>query len=140
MGVVILTDVYPPLTYAVAAFLAVVAVLALVALKKPVLEPIVRQAMKVAHGATAVVVALDAVKLLQGHEVGNQVTHIGYMVAAVGLPVVLLNNQRPEYDEEGNAVLDDDGQPVLAPPPHLGVVAICATAMVVLVVRLQQTL
>lgn len=140
MWVVILTDVYPPLSYAVAAFLAVVAVLALVALKKRALDPVVRQAMRVAHGATAVVVVLDAVKLLQGHEVGNQVTHIGYMVAAVGLPVVLLNQGRPEVDEKGKVIVDDDGEPVLAPPSHLGVVAVCAAAMVVLVVRLQLTL
>lgn len=131
---------YPPLTYAVATYLAVVALLALIALKKPDLESVVRQAMKVAHGATALVVALDAVKLLQGHEVDNQVTHIGYMVAAVGLPVVLLNQQRPEFDDEGNALTDEEGEPLLTPPPHLGVVAICATAMVVLVVRLQMTL
>ena len=86
------------------------------------------------------VVALDAIKLLQGHEVANRVTHIGYMVAAVGLPVVLLNQGRPEVDEKGKVVVEDDGEPVLAPPSHLGVVAICATAMVVMVVRLQQTL
>ncbi|MBE7323837.1 hypothetical protein IEQ44_04135 [Nocardioides sp. Y6] len=131
---------YPPLTYAVAAYLALVAVLALVGLRRPSLDPVARQAMKIGHGATALVVALDAVKLLQGHEVANQVTHIGYMVAAVGLPVILLNQQRPEFDDEGNALRDEAGEPVMTPPPHLAVVAICAVAMVVLVVRLQQTL
>ncbi|GGD15193.1 hypothetical protein [Nocardioides daphniae] len=130
---------YPPLTYAVAAFLGLVAVLALVALKQPSLEPFVRRAMRAAHAATAAVVALDAIKLMQGHEVDNMVTHVGYMVASVGLPVILLS-QRGEFDEEGNAVLDDEGNPVDSPPPHLAVVAICATAMLVLVVRLQLTL
>lgn len=130
---------YPPLTFAVAAFLGLVAVLALVALRQPSLDPFVRHAMKAAHAATAVVVALDAIKLLQGHEVGNMVTHVGYMVASVGLPVILLS-QRGETDEEGNPVLDDEGNQVEAPPPHLAVVAICAVAMLVLVVRLQLTL
>ncbi|QCX26764.1 hypothetical protein [Nocardioides jishulii] len=130
---------YPPLTYAVAAFLGLVAVLALVALKQPALEPFARQGMRAAHGATAVVVALDAILLLQGHEVGNMVTHVGYMVASLGLPVILLGS-RAEVDEDGNAVLDEEGNPVASPPPHLAVVAICAVAMLVLVLRLQFTL
>lgn len=131
---------YPPLTYAVAAYLGLVAVIALVGLKKPAFDPVARMAMKVGHGATALVVALDALKLLQGHEVDNQVTHIGYMVAAVGLPVVLLNQQRPEFADDGSALRDADGNPVVTPPAHLAVVAICAVAMVVLLVRLQLTL
>lgn len=133
-------DVYPPLTYAVAAFLGLVAVLALVALKQPSLEPFARQGMRAAHAATAVVVALDAILLLQGEEVGNMVTHVGYMVAAVGLPVILLSSQRTEFDEEGNTILDEHGDALVSPPPHLAVVAICAVAMLVLVVRLQVTL
>lgn len=131
-------DVYPALTYAVAVLLGLVAVLALVAIVRPALDAPVRTAIKVAHGATVGVVLLDAVKLLQGHEVGNMFTHVGYMVAAVGLPAVLLG-QRAEVDEKGRAVLDDEGSPVKAPPPHLAVVAICAVAMCVLVVRLQLT-
>ncbi|WP_162598569.1 hypothetical protein [Nocardioides gilvus] len=130
---------YPALTYAVAALLGLLAILALVAIAKPSLDRPARLAMKGLHGATAFVVALDAVMLLQGHEVDNNVTHIGYMVAAVGLPVILLN-QRGEVDEKGKPVLDDEGNQVPAPPPHLGVVAVCALAMAVLVVRLQMTL
>lgn len=129
---------YPALTYAVAVLLGVLAVLALVAIAQPALDRPVRLAMRGLHGATAFVVALDAITLLQGHEVDNKVTHIGYMVAAVGLPVILLN-QRGEVDEKGKPVLDDDGNQVQAPPPHLGVVAICAVAMAVLLVRLQVT-
>lgn len=129
---------YPPLTYAVAAFLGVVAVLALVALARPALDPVARKAMQVAHGATALVVLLEVISLLRGDEVRADVTHIGYMVASVGLPVVLLN-RRGEVDEKGRPVLDDEGNQVQAPPPHLGVVAVCAIAMCVLVVRLQVT-
>lgn len=131
--------VYPALTYAVAVLLGLIALLALIALSKSELDPFARTAMKVGHAATAVVVALDGIKLLQGHEVGNMVTHVGYMVAAVGLPVVLLN-QRGEVDEKGRPVLDEEGEQVKAPPPHMGVVAVCAIAMVVLVWRLQVTL
>lgn len=130
---------YPALTYAVAVLLGVVALLALIALAKPALDPITRIAMKIAHAATAVVVLLDGILLLQGHEVGNMFTHVGYMVAAVGLPLVLLN-QRPEVDEKGRPVLDEEGEPVITPPAHLAVVVICAVAMLVLVVRLQVTL
>src|SRR5690606_32642287 len=50
-GADILFDVYPPLTYAVAAYLGLVAVIALVGLKKPALDPVARMAMKVGHGA-----------------------------------------------------------------------------------------
>src|SRR5690606_30218209 len=113
---------------AVAAFLAVVAVLALVAVSMPQFERVARLAMKVAHAGTAVVVALDAIKLLQDHEVDNTVTHVGYMVAAVGLPLILLN-QRAEVDEKGRPIRDDEGNQTLAPPPHLAVVAVCAITM-----------
>lgn len=130
---------YPALTYAVAVLLGLIALFALIALSKPDLDPFARTAMKIGHAATAVVVALDGIKLLQGHEVGNMVTHVGYMVAAVGLPLVLLN-QRGEVDEKGRPVQDEDGERVIGPPPHLGVVAVCAVAMAVLVWRLQVTL
>ncbi|MFC6152612.1 hypothetical protein [Nocardioides yefusunii] len=127
---------YPALTYAVAALLGVVAVLALVALKKPELDGPARLAMKGAHGATVLVVVLAAIELLQGYEPKNMVTYVGYMVASAGLPLILLN-QRGEIDEKGKPVLDADGHPVQAPPPHLAVLTVCAIAMVVLVVRLQ---
>ncbi len=130
---------YPAVTYAVAVFLAVVAVVALLALKLPRLEVIARTAMKVAHAATAVVVGVDALMLLRGHEVENMVTHVGYMIAAVGLPLILLN-QRAEVDEKGKMIRDGEGNQVMAPPPHLAVVAVCALTMVVLIVRLQMTL
>jgi len=130
--------VYPALTYAVAAFLGVVAVLALVGLARPALDQVVRKAMQVGHAATALVVLLEVVALLRGDDVRNDVTHIGYMVASVGLPVVLLN-RRGEVDEKGRPVLDEEGNQVQSPPPHLAVVAVCAIAVSVLVIRLQVT-
>ncbi|WP_162599855.1 hypothetical protein [Nocardioides solisilvae] len=139
----------PALSYAVAGFLGLVTVLALVALRLPGLDPVVRRFMVAAHGATAVVVLLDVVTLLRGHEVESPVTHIGYAVAAVGLPVILLN-RRPLLDEdeglergeESGEESGDGAEPAeSAEPdlPHLGVVAVTAAAMVVLVVRLQLT-
>ena len=127
---------YPALSYVVAVLLGLVAVIALLALKKPELDGPARLAMKVGHGATLLVVALAAVDLLRGYEPGNMVTYVGYMVASAGLPVILLN-QRGEVDEKGRPVLDDEGNQVKAPPPHLAVIAICAIAMTVLVIRLQ---
>lgn len=129
---------YPALTYAVAAFLGLVAVLALVALARPELDQVARKAMQVGHAATALVVLLEVVALLRGDDVRSDVTHVGYMVAAVGLPVVLLN-RRGEVDEKGRPVLDEEGHQVQASPPHLAVVAVCAVAVSVLVVRLQVT-
>lgn len=127
---------YPVLTYTVALLLAAVAVLALVALAKPKLDGPARLAMRGAHGATLVVVVLAGIDLLTGYEPKNMVTYVGYMVASAGLPVILLN-QRGEIDEKGKPVLDDEGNQVQAPPPHLAVLAVCAVAMVVLLVRLQ---
>ena len=127
---------YPVLTYVVAVLLAAVAVLALVALQKPELDRPARLAMKGAHGATVVVVVLAAIDLLTGYEPKNMITYVGYMIASAGLPVILLN-QRGEVDEKGKPVLDADGNQVQAPPPHLAVLAVCAVAMVVLLVRLQ---
>ena len=132
----------PALSYGVAAFLGLIAVLALVALKLPGLDPVVRRFMIAGQGATAVVVLLDVLSLLRGHEVESPVTHIGYAVAAVGLPVILL--KRPDMqvpgDTDGGTAGEGEPQDVEEPaPPHLGVVALTAAAMVVLVVRLQQT-
>lgn len=123
----------PALSYAVAAYLGVVAVLALVALKAPGLDPIARTAMRVGQLGAAVVVGLDLLTLAQGHEVDSPVTHIGYAVAILGLPAILLT-RRPDPDE-----VDEEGTPVEPDPPHLAVVTVTAVAMVVLVVRLQQT-
>lgn len=118
------------LSYAVAGFLALVAVLALVAAVRPPLAESARIAMKTGHAAAIVVVLVDLVTLLRGHEVDSRFTHIGYMVAIALVPVLLLNRV-PEKDEEGNDL------PV--EPPHPGVVAVCAVAVCVLVVRLHQT-
>lgn len=112
----------PVWTYAVAAFLGLVAVAALVGTRLPVVGEAARVGIRVGHGATALVVLLDVLTLLDGHRVDSRTTHIGYAVAAVGLPVVLLTRQGED-----------------AEPPHLGVVAVTAAAMAVLVVRLQQT-
>lgn len=117
---------YPALTLTVALYLGAIAVLALVGLLVERLDPLVRLGMKVGQYATMVVVLLDAITLLQGHEPPSRATHIGYGVAAIGLPVLLLS-RRPEREGEE------------APPPHLAVIAVVAAAMVVMVVRLQQT-
>lgn len=110
--------------------MVLVAILALVAIWKPAVGEPARIAMKTGHAAALVVVLVDVITLLRGHEVDSMFTHIGYLVAIAGLPLILLN-RFPETDEEGNEV------PV--EPPHPVVVAICAVAMSVLVVRLHQT-
>lgn len=117
---------YPALSLAVALFLGVVAVLAVIGILTARVEPLARLAMKVGQLATLVVVALDVVTMLQGHEPPDRTTHIGYAVAAVGLPVLLLTRHAEEGEEE-------------PPKPHLGVVAVTAAAVAVLVLRLQQT-
>lgn len=104
--------------------------MAVVASFKPALAESTRIAMKTAHAVAAVLVLIDAISLLQGHEVSSMYTHIGYMVAIVLLPVLLLN-RFPESDEDGNEL------PV--EPPHPAVVAVTAVAMGVLVVRLWMT-
>lgn len=118
------------LSWAVAGFLALVAVGAVLAAIKPVLAGPVRIAMKTAHAAACVVVLVDAITLLRGHDVDSMYTHVGYMVAIVLLPVVLLN-RFPETDEDGNEL------PV--EPPHPIVIAVTAVAMCVLVIRLHLT-
>lgn len=118
------------LSWAVAGFLALVAVMAVAASFKPALTEPTQIAMKTAHAAAMVVVLVDVISLLRGHEVGSLYTHIGYMVAIALLPVVLLN-RFPETDEDGNELPVD--------PPHPIVIAVTAVAMCVLVVRLHQT-
>jgi hypothetical protein len=131
--------VSPALSYAVAGFLGLVALLALAALRLHGLDPVVRRFMVAAHGATALVVLLDVITLLRGHEVESPVTHIGYAVAAVGLPVILLNRRPLDDDEDAGAARAEGEEPAEPEQPHLGVVAVTAAAMVVLVVRLQLT-
>lgn len=123
-----LCGVSPVVSYAVAGYLALVALLALAGLRAPGLAPVARAGMRVGQLATLVVVLLDVITLLQGHEVDSMVTHVGYAIAAVGLPVILLT-RRPEEGQD----------PAEVEPPHLGVLAVTAAAMVVMVVRLQQT-
>lgn len=122
---------YPVLSYAVAGCLGVVALLALGGIVAPRLERPARLAMRGGQLLTLLVVLLDVVTLLQGHEVDSQLTHVGYAVAAVGLPAVLLTRHAVEPEGEEEAAP--------AEPPHLAVVAITALAVAVLVVRLQQT-
>ncbi len=133
----------PALSYGVAAFLGFVALLALVALKLPGLDPVVRRFMIAGQGAAAVVVLLDVVTLLQGHEVDSLVTHVGYAVAAVGLPVILLNRrpdlQVPGQEADASTGAADPVEESEPEPAHLAVVAVTAIALLVLVVRLQQT-
>lgn len=128
---------YPALSLAVAMFLGVVAVLAVVGIFVSRLEELARLAMKVGQFATLVVVGLDVITMLQGHEPPNRTTHIGYAVAAVGLPVLLLTRHATGEEHEGQE--DHDEREQEQPRAHLGVVAVTAAAMVVLVIRLQQT-
>lgn len=118
------------LSWAVAGFLGFVALFAVLAAVRPALAEPARIAMKTAHAAACVVVLVDAITLLRGHDVDSMYTHIGYMVAIALLPVVLLN-RFPETDEDGNEL------PV--EPPHPVVIAVTAVALCVLVVRLHQT-
>src|SRR5690606_5903726 len=96
--------VYPVLTYAVAAFLGAVALLALAAIRVPALDPVARTAMRVGQLGAAVVVGLDLLTLAQGHEVDSTLTHVGYGVAILGLPAILLTRRlEVEPDEQQEA-------------------------------------
>lgn len=114
------------LTVVVAALLALVALVSLAGLYVERLDPLARWGMTVARGATVVVLFVDVVTLARGHRPDELFTHVGYAIAVVGVPLILLTRQ-PGPDGE---------QP---DPPHLAVVAVAALAALVLVVRLQQT-
>lgn len=117
------------LTVVVVTFLFVIAVLAVTTAASPqlaALEPVVRNGMTVAHAATGLVVLVAVIGLLRGHEPDQLWITIGYAVAAVGVPVLLLNRQP-----------DPSGKPV--EPPHLYVIAVAAVTTLILVLRLQQT-
>lgn len=90
------------------------------------LEPIARMGMKVAQGATALLAAVAGLMLLRGHQPDEVWISLGYAIAAVGVPFLLLTRQP-----------DESGEPV--EPPSLWVIAIAALAMGVLLIRLQQT-
>lgn len=117
------------LTSVVMTLLLVIAVLAVAAAASPQLaplEPIARHGMTVAHAASGIVVAGAVIGLLKGHDPDALWITVGYAVAAVGVPALLLNRQP-----------DESGEP--AEPPHLYVVAVTAVTVLVLVLRLQQT-
>lgn len=118
-----------PFTLVVVTYSGVIAVLAATAAAAPAmapLEPIARLGMKVAQVATAVLALVAGLSLLQGHESDATWISAGYAIAAVGVPLLLLNRQP-----------DEDGEPV--EPPSLWVIAIAAVTMAVLLLRLQQT-
>ena len=121
----------------IAILLGVVAVLALLAAFVPAarsLEPAARWGMKGAQVAIALYVLYDVITLLQGHKLDEPMTHAGYAIASIGVPVLLLTRQPGAPDPD-----DPDQKPVPADPPHLAVIAVAAIATVVLVIRLQQT-
>lgn len=93
----------------------------------------VRWAMKGGQAAIALFVLYDVITLLQGHKADEGMTHAGYAIAAVGVPVLLLTRHTPPADPE------DPEAEVVVDPPHLFVVAVAAFAAAVLVIRLQQT-
>ncbi|KRF20525.1 hypothetical protein ASG90_18205 [Nocardioides sp. Soil797] len=117
------------LTTVVLTLLLVIAVLALAAAASPQfapLEPIARHGMTVAQVATGIVVLGAVIGLLKGHDPDALWITVGYAVAALGVPVLLLNQQP---NESGEAI----------EPPSLYVVAVAAVTVLVLVLRLQQT-
>ncbi|WP_110207579.1 hypothetical protein [Nocardioides daejeonensis] len=121
----------------IAVLLLVVAALALAAGFAPAaarLEGPVRWAMKGGQVLVLGYVLWDVITLLQGHKAEEGMTHAGYAVAAVGVPVLLLTRHQPGPDPE-----NPDAEVPPADPPHLAVVAVAAIATAVLVIRLQQT-
>lgn len=117
------------LTSVLMTLLLVIAVLAISAAVSPQLaplEPIARHGMTVAQFTTGIVVLGAVIGLLQGHDPDELWITVGYAVAALGVPVLLLNQQP---NESGEAV----------EPPSLYVVAVAAVTVLVLVLRLQQT-
>ena len=90
--------------------------------------------MKGCQLAVLLYVVYDVITLLQGHQADAGMTHAGYAIASVGVPVLLLTRHPVQPDPE-----DPDAEPVKPDPPHLAVVAVAALATAVLVVRLQQT-
>lgn len=117
------------LTSVVSAYLLVVAVLAVVAARSSSptpLEPIVRIGMLIGQGAIGIVVLIAGISLLKGHDPDAVWISVGYCVAALGVPVLLLTRQP-----------DPSGEPV--EPPHLYVIAVAAVTALILLLRLQQT-
>ncbi|MDN5894333.1 MAG: hypothetical protein L0H93_09940 [Nocardioides sp.] len=114
----------------VATFLIVVAVLSVAAAtlgpEFTPLEVIARSGMKVGHLATAVLVLGVVIGYLQGHRPDELWVTVGYSVAAVGVPTLILTQQP---DADGSA----------AEPPHLYVITIVAIATAALAIRLVQT-
>ncbi|WP_235735516.1 hypothetical protein [Nocardioides alcanivorans] len=123
----------------IAVLLLVVAVVALLAGFVPAagrLEPVARWGMKGCQIAVLGYVIADVITLLQGHRADEGMTHAGYAIAAVGVPVLLLTRQPVPPDPDDP---DPEAKPRPADPPHLAVVAVAALATAVLIVRLQQT-
>ncbi len=121
----------------VACALVAIAIAAVLAATVPALarfEQGVRWAMKGGQAVVALFVLYDVITLLQGHQADEGMTHAGYAIASVGVPVLLLTRQPGAPDPD-----DAEGKPVPADPPHLLVVAVAALATAVLVIRLQQT-
>lgn len=121
----------------VACFLVAIAVAAVLAATVPALArhgDTVRLAMKGAQGVVALFVLYDVITLLQGHQVDEGMTHAGYAIASVGVPVLLLTRQPGDPDPD-----DEEGEPVPPASPHLFVVAVAAIATAVCIVRMQQT-
>lgn len=123
-------------TLVLACVLIAVGLAAIVVATAPALarwESAVRLAMKGCQGLIALFVLYDVITLLQGHQADEGMTHAGYAIAAVGVPVLLLTRHTPPADP------DDPDAEVVVDPPHLFVVAVAAFAAAVLVIRLQQT-
>lgn len=116
-------------TAVVMTLFVVIAVLALAAALAPALaplEPIVRHGMTAAQVLSGLVVLAAMIALLKGHDPDQVWISVGYGVATVGVPLLLLNRVP---DESGEAV----------EPPHLYVVAVAAVVAAILLLRLQQT-
>ncbi|NYG59454.1 hypothetical protein BJ980_002377 [Nocardioides daedukensis] len=116
-------------TIVIATYAGVIAALAASVAVTPALaqmEPLVRHGMKVAQIGGALVAVVAGLNLLKGHEPDQLWISVGYAVAVVGVPFLLLTRQP-----------DENGEPVEPASPW--VVAIAAITMAVLLIRLQQT-
>lgn len=112
-----------------ASALLVVAVLALVVTfvrSAAALDRPMRWAMTAGQVLVGLYVLADVITLLRGHRAEEMFTHVGYAVAALGVPMILLNRPPGPDGEKPD-------------PPHPAVVAVAAVATAVLVLRLQQT-
>lgn len=127
------------LTYAgVAAAVLVAALCVAGALGVAALERSARVALLVLEGVAVLLSVAFLGWMLRGHEPPSVITHVGYMVAAVGIiPLVALRPLPAEALEAGTeAAGDPEAEPT---PPSLWVGAIASLVVAVVLWRLAVT-